>query len=123
MPFFLYNSGCTQYFLPIFSMISYFDKLLQMTIQSLVKQSLLCCNFGLMREFWAKNGIVCVQMKACSIFSKYFLHDFIFWLAFANDNAKFSKTVFIVLKFCVSEANLDHKLHFLCITQVLLKIL
>ena len=31
--------------------------------------------------------------------------------------------VFIVLKFWVSEANLDHKLHFLCITQGLLKVL
>ena len=58
-----------------------------------------------MLQFWVNEGILgkkwhclCIA-EACSIFSKYFLRDFIFWLAFANENAKFSKTVFIVLKF------------------------
>ena len=73
-----------------------------------------------MLQFWVNDGTFGKKWH-CLCKAEGLLN--IFQMSFANDNAKFSETVFVVLKFRVIETNLGHKLHFWCITQSLLKVL
>ena len=116
MAFFLYNSGCAQYFLAIFGMISYFDKLLQMTIQS--NSLFYVAILGKWGNFGQK--IALYSWRPAQYFPNiFYMISYFGWLL----QMTMQSLVFIVLKFWVIEANLDHKLHFLCITQDLLKVL
>ena len=61
MAFFLYNSGCTQYFLAIFDMISYFDKLFANDNPKFGKTVIV------MLQFWVNEEILCKKWDCLCI--------------------------------------------------------